>query len=104
MHPNKRKMLTVTIAGKKECKGISKLVEEGLSEEVAQQSKFGGWINVNQTKRKGRDLCGIFVMETHTLRKSKSYQANTHANFRLFWVYGVQWKGKEMCWVELELQ
>lgn len=67
-------MLIVTIA-EKECKGISKRVEEDLHE-VPQELKFEGWIDVNLAKR--RDLCSIFVMETHNLRKSKSYQQQTH--------------------------
>lgn len=65
-------MLIVTIAEKKEYKGISKLVEEVLSEEGAQPLKFGRWTDVNQAKRKGRDLCSIFIMETHILRKGKT--------------------------------
>lgn len=65
-------MLIVTIAEKKAYKGISKLVEEGLSEEGAQPLKFRRWTDVNQPKRKRRDLRSIFIMETHTLRKGKT--------------------------------
>ena len=76
----------------KECKGINKLAEEGLSEEVAQPLQFGRWVDVNQAKRKRRDLCSIFVAETTLLGRVKATNSK-HTCQPQLWVYGVQGKG-----------